>query len=250
MEHSFLITGGSSFLGRACAKQIAMNNEYRVFITSRKDVSEEFNNILYRTNVRYLPNIDLTKEPDMTKLTEEIDKFFPGKFHVINCLGKFTSYSRIEETTIEMAKEIFESNILTLYAVAHKIIPLMKIRGGGHFIGFTSHTSYQNYPLMATYTASKAAVESLIKSISNECLADKIYANVIALATLQTPIEKAMKPNGDYENWLAPEQVYEIIRNVILYSSNLVNGTIIHAYKYSDSFFGKSFYERNQGMER
>lgn len=241
-QHSFVVTGANSFLGRAFAKLLSKNGDYKVFLTSRSKFN--FNGLLEKKNVFYLPEIDLTVESEAEKLATAINDFLPDRFHVINCLGYFPGYETIEEIKIETAKKIFDSNVLTLYSVANKLLPLMCKRKGGHFIGFSTHTSYQHYPKMVAFTAAKTAVESLIRGIANEYLEKGINANAIALATLLTETELKIKPKGDSKNWLNTDEVCELVENIILQPSKLINGNVIHIYKYSDSFFHQSYFDR------
>jgi len=241
-QHSFVVTGANSFLGRAFAKILSKNEDYKVFLTSRSKFN--FNELLKKKNVFYLPEIDLTVESDAEKLAIAINGFLAGKFHVINCLGYFPGYEMIEEINIATAKNVFDSNVLALYSVANKLLPLMCKRKGGHFIGFSTHTSYQHYPKMVAFTAAKAAVESLIRGIANEYLEKGINANTIALATLLTEAELKIKPKGDSKNWLNTDEVCEFVENIILHPSKLMSGNVIHIYKYSDSYFHQSYFDR------
>jgi short-subunit dehydrogenase len=243
-QHSFVITGANSFLGRAFAKMLSKNKNYKVFLTSRSKFN--FNGLLKKKNVSYLPEIDLTIESDIEKLCNVINDFIPGQFHVINCLGYFPGYETIEEINIPTVKKVFDSNVITLYCVANKLLPLMCKRKGGHFIGFSTHTSYQHYPKMVAFTAAKVAVESLIRGISNEYLEKGINANTIALATLLTEAEMKIKPKGDSKNWLNTDEVCKLVENIILQPSQLINGNVIHIYKYSDTYFHQSYYDRIQ----
>lgn len=239
---SYVITGSSSYLGKALARFYCQKGN-RVVLTSRK-YCEDLNK--YQSEeVLYLPSLNLVDDKDLNFLYKEVELFFRvGSFHVINCVGYFPEYKLTEEITLEEAKKVIDSNVLAVFGVANKLIPLMRKRGGGHFIGFSMHTSYQNYPYMALFSAAKNALESLIKGISNEYLKHNIYANVISLATLLTETEKRIKPNGDYDNWLRTEEVCEIVHNLIKDSNGLVNGSIIHAYKYSKTFFEEAYTRR------
>lgn len=241
-QHSFVITGANSFLGRAFAKMLSNNENYKVFLTSRSKFN--FNGLLKKKNVSYLPEIDLTIESDVERLCNAINDFMPDQFHVINCLGYFPGYETIEEINIPTVKKVFDSNVIALYCVANKLLPLMCKRKGGHFIGFSTHTSYQHYPKMVAFTSAKVAVESLIRGISNEYLEKGINANTIALATLLTETEMKIKPNGDSKNWLNTDEVCELVENIIIQPSKLINGNVIHVYKYSNSFFHQSYYDR------
>lgn len=239
---SYVITGASSYLGKALANYYCRTGN-KVILTSRKfctDLDDFQSN-----NVLYLPSLNLVDNNHLDLLCNKTDSFFKtNKFNVINCVGYFPDYKSIEEMTIEEAKSVLESNVLTVFGVANKLIPLMRVRGGGHFIGFSMHTAYQHYPYMALFSAAKNALESLIRGISNEYLKYKIYSNVISLATLQTKTEKRIKPHGDYENWLKVEEVCEIVNNLIKHSNGLVNGSVIHTYKYSKTFFEDAYISR------
>lgn len=241
-QHSFVITGANSFLGRAFAKTLSNNEAYKVFLTSRNKFN--FNGLLKKKNVSYLPEIDLTVESDAKKFADAVNDFLPDQFHVINCLGYFPGYDTLEEINTETAKKIFDSNVIALYSVANNLLPHMCKRKGGHFIGFSTHTSYQHYPRMVAFTAAKIAVESLIRGIANEYLEKGINANTIALATLLTETELKMKPKGDSKNWLNTDEVCEFVENIVLQPSKLISGNVIHIYKYSDTFFHQSYFDR------
>ena len=69
-------------------------------------------------------------------------------------------------------------------------------------------------------------------------------ANIISLSTLKTDIELKMKPQWDYEHWLMPDEVCKVVDSLVETTDGLVNGSVIHAYKYSDTYFGQSYYDR------
>lgn len=240
-NRSYVITGASSYLGKALASYLCKGDN-KVLLASRR-VCEELEG-LKSNNVEYLPNINLVEEKDLNVLRKECCRFFQCGFHVINCVGFFPDYIPIEKMRLEDARKVLDSNILSVFGVANKLLPLMSNQGGCHFIGFSMHTAYQNYPYMAIFSAAKLALESFIKSVSNEYLHNEVYANVVSLATLRTETEKRIKPYGDYENWLEADEVCNIVDNLIRYSNGLVNGSVIHAYKYSKTFFGESYLNR------
>lgn len=239
---SFLVTGASSFLGTAFANYLAKNTEGKVFLTSRSQ--HDFTKLVKNDNIAYLPNIDLNNELEIEKLKQEVDKFLEEEFNIINCVGYFHGYDSIEETSLIEAKKIFDSNVLSLYAIAHKFLPLMKQRKGGNFVAFSAHTVYQYYPQMVVFTAAKAAVEGLVKGIANEYSEFNIIANTFALATLLTEVEKKIKPKGDYKNWLLTEEVCETVVDIISHRNKLINGNIIHLFKHSHTFFHQSYFDR------
>lgn len=240
-KKSLVITGATSYLGKAFASYFCEAGN-RVVLTSRR-VCEDLVS-LQNKDVLYLPGLDLIDEKNLDVLHKEISIFIDGGFHVINCLGYFPDYKSIESMSMTEARSVLESNVLAVFGVANRLLPLMSERGGGHFVGFSMHTAYQNYPYMALFSAAKTALESFIKGISNEYFKYGVNANIISLSTLQNDTELRMKPHGDYSNWLRADEVCKIVNSLIDCSEGLINSSIIHAYKYSNSFFGESFIDR------
>jgi NAD(P)-dependent dehydrogenase (short-subunit alcohol dehydrogenase family) len=242
LKLSILITGGSGFLGKAIAKHFFKKGFRKLLITSRTDNGE----IEKRKdpNVCYLPGLDLTKEKNINILYKQSNSFFLSKFHIINCAGSFPKFNSITSTSIKIAKETWESNYLTVHATAQKLLPLMIKFGGGHFITFSSHTNYQNFPMVVPFTAAKVALEALTKGIANENMKDGIFANSISLPTILTEEEQKLKPYGDHANWIKTDEIAEFVYDFLQSAKGFINGNIVHFYKYSESFFGQSYYDR------
>jgi NAD(P)-dependent dehydrogenase (short-subunit alcohol dehydrogenase family) len=213
----------------------------KVFTTSRGP--SEFDN-LSAANHQHLPGIDLLQSEDMTRLTSSIDQWADGPFQIVNCVGYFPGYKTICDTSVEEARRVFESNILTLYATANSLLPIMQSKGGGHFIAFSSHAVTQSYPLMAAFTAAKASVDSLVQSIANKFSKHGIVANALAIATLDSPKERDLRPVADTADWLKVTQIVRLVEQIVQAPFGIMNGNTVHLYNYSDSFFHKSYFER------
>lgn len=241
-QHSFVVTGANSYLGRALANQLSGNESNLVLLTSRTPF--DFSELEKKKNVRYLPNIDLLNEQHLELLKQNIIDFIPGKFNLINSLGYFRAHEPFENTDIAEARKMLESQFLTLYGVVYYLLPLMKERNGGHIIAFSCNSVKYRYPYMASFTAAKAAVESFIGTIANEFGGDGINANSIAFSSLQTPFVKASKPYGDYEHYLHLEDVSKVVEEIVKSPFRLMNGNTISMYEYSETFFNQGYYQR------
>ncbi len=241
MENNFLITGASSFLGKSFVDFLSQQNNTKVLSTSRRTLLDRYGD---SNRLKHLSGIDLTSDKDLATLHDECNRFFKGKFHIINCVGYFPRYDNVTSISLKECKQIMDSNVIAFYGTANYLLPLMIKRGGGHFVGFTAHTVYQDYPEMVAFTASKRAVESIIKGIANENFKDGIVSNCFALATLLTKVEKQMKPTGDHQNWLDTNEVCKEVFDFILSGSSIISGNVIHLYKYSDTYFHQAYYQR------
>lgn len=235
-SNTYVVTGANSFLGKAFVKILAEKGNI-VIAVSRSPIDEKID------NVSYLEGIDLLDEKNLNTLKQYIINL-RKPFNVINPIGYFPGFNSLEEETLKSSSRVFESNITALYNVAHSLLPIMVSNGGGHFVGFSSHTNYQHFPKNIAFTAAKSAVDSLIKSIANEYCQFNIFSNCFALATLLTNVEKELKPNGDFDGWLKTEEVCNTVISIIETKQNIINGNTIHLYKYSNSYFGESYYDR------
>jgi len=180
----------------------------------------------------------------MSRFAAAVLHWADGPFHVINCVGYFTEYRAICETPVDEARRIFESNVLALYSTAKTLLPIMGSNGGGHFIAFSTHAVTESYPLMAAFTAAKAAVDSLVQSIANEHSKDRIIANALAIATLNSPRERSLRPSADNSDWLQVEQIVQFVEHTMQTPFGIMNGNTIHLFNYSDSFFHQSYFDR------
>jgi len=243
-KRNIVITGANSQLGNAIMRRATNDYDSQIIATTRSsaDLSEFEKN----KNITHLTGINLTKEQDINKLSQIVDEKFIDKFDIIHSVGNFWYHVPFKEYEMHQAKEMMESHYLTLYNVCYNLIPKMINNGGGHIIGFSCNSVKYNYPLMAAFTAAKAAVETLIKCIANEYSKDKIIANAFALASLQTNTVEQSKPFGDFENFMSTDAVAKAVLKINDEGFEYLNGNIINLFKYSDSFFNEGYLKRNK----
>lgn len=243
-QSHYLVTGANSQLGRALVNYICKLEGISLFITSRSRYN--FGSILERKNVKYLPGIDLTVASDLEHLSSEVDSFFAERINIIHSVGDFWYHVPFSEIGITEAKQMMESHYLTLYGVAHSLIPVMIRKGGGSMIAFSCNSVRYNYPHMAAFSSAKAAVESLVKCLANEYSKDNINANVIQLSSLQTDKVKHSKPFGDYHHFIPIEELAVLIKEINNPAFKLLSGNVINLFKYSPSFFNEGYFQRNR----
>lgn len=238
----YLITGANSYLGMKLAEYLSEDLQNKVFTTSRRPGA--LDKMTTTKNRRHLAGVDLLEPKDLARVVSAVDEWATESFQLVNCVGYFPGYMPICKTPLEEARRVFESNVLALYATATAMLPLMREKGGGHFIAFSSHAVMQSYPLMATFTAAKASVDSLVQSIANEHSKDGIVANALAIATLDSPKERALRPMAKKADWLRVEQIARLVEEIVRSPFGVMNGNTIHLFNYSDTFFHTSFYKR------
>jgi NAD(P)-dependent dehydrogenase (short-subunit alcohol dehydrogenase family) len=80
-------------------------------------------------------------------------------------IGLFGAFEVTPMTTI---RELFETNTFGVMAMCQAVIPQFRARRSGTIVNVTSSATLAAYPLVAAYTASKAAIEGFTASLEHE----------------------------------------------------------------------------------
>lgn len=86
-------------------------------------------------------------------------------------------------------------NLNGIFAMMRAFIPSMKERGWGRIVNIASIAGKEGNPNLAAYSASKAAVIGLTKSVGKELATSGVLVNSIAPAVIATPMNKDTAPH-------------------------------------------------------
>ena len=177
-----LVTGGSSGIGLAAAKQFAGEGAY-VFITGRRDpeltaaVKEIGNNV---TGVRG----DVSNLGDLERLFAEIQRG-KGKLDVLFANAGVARYAPLSKITEELYDSIFDINVKGLLFTVHKALPLRP--DGASIILNASIVGRKGFPDNSVYSATKAAVRSFARTWTTELKDRRIRVNAVSPGSIDTP---------------------------------------------------------------
>lgn len=235
---NYVITGANSEIGQALFSHLK-NKGHDVLLVSRSPKK------IHDNNIKWLDGIDMTNEDDLYNLRQFIQMNFSKPFNLIHSVGDFWEHKSITDTSFGEAISQINSHYVTLFGVIKTVLPIMQNNGGGRIIAFSCNSVKYNYPAMAAFTSSKAAVECLIKCTANEQSKYNVTANTFALPSIKTINVIKTKPEEYHKNYTTLSELTDCIENTIENLNPLVNGNVINLFKYSDSFYHKGYYERN-----
>lgn len=163
-----LITGCSSGIGLATAKKLISKNWYRIVVTARPEslhlLQKEF---LSSQSVAILP-LDVAKETSRVDVIRQIENLWGGVDILVNNAG--ISYrSTLEEMSDEDEHLQMETNYHGPISLIRLCLPKMRCDGRGKIINISSVSGMLAMPTMASYSASKYALEGASEALWYEC---------------------------------------------------------------------------------
>ena len=85
----------------------------------------------------------------------------------------------LEGITMDAAREIFETNTFGTIAMTRAVLPQFRERRAGVVVNVTSSVTLKSLPLLAVYTASKAAVNAFTESLALELREFDVRVNLV-----------------------------------------------------------------------
>lgn len=156
-----VVTGASRGIGRAIALELARRG-FDVVATMRDPAAgagmcDEAAEADGRLRVQAL---DVTR-PDEVRLPD-------GLRVLVNNAGVEREHLPVEETPLELWRDMFETNVFGLVEVTRRAIPLVRAAGGGVICNIGSSSVLAPVPFYAAYRASKAAVSAFSMTLRAE----------------------------------------------------------------------------------
>jgi NAD(P)-dependent dehydrogenase (short-subunit alcohol dehydrogenase family) len=108
-------------------------------------------------------------------------------------------------------QRMFDANLNSAFHILRAVIPQMRKAGGGRIVAISSRQAEEPAPAIGAYSASKAALVSLMKTVALENKDAGITANAILPGTMDTPGNRKDIPGADVSTWVQPASVASLI---------------------------------------
>lgn len=115
---------------------------------------------------------------------------------LVNCAG-VARMGTILETTVEEWDRVFATNVRSVFLASKAALPAMIERGRGVIVNVASEAGLVGFEGYAAYSASKAAVVNLTRSMALDHAADGIRVNAVCPGSIETPLLQAFFDAAD-----------------------------------------------------
>lgn len=184
-----LITGAASGMGAACAERLTASG-WRVFAGARQALGTKggIDNVV----------MDVDDEVSVKSAVDAILAKAGRLDAVINCAG-FALWGAVEDTTLEEAKAVFETNYFGVLRVCRAAMPALRANGG-HIVNISGLAGVVALPFAAHYSASKFAVEGLSESLRLEARSFGVKVALVEPGYTRTSLKDKRRIAGASRN--------------------------------------------------
>src|SRR5438105_7598500 len=173
-----LVTGASSGIGEATAERLARAG-YKVYGTSRRGAQAG------QRSFAMLP-LDVTSDECVETAVAEVLRLEGRIDLLVNNAGFGVAPAGAEESSLEQAWSIFDTNFVGIVRMTRAVVPHMRHQGRGRIINIGSVLGFLPAPYMALYAATKHAIEGYSESLDHELRTRGIRVSVIEPAYTKT----------------------------------------------------------------
>jgi NAD(P)-dependent dehydrogenase (short-subunit alcohol dehydrogenase family) len=210
-----IVTGAAGNLGEAVVNKFLAEG-YKVIGTVNRDKGELSSNPQLE-----IMTVDLTNEDKSRDFVEAVIMKYRTIDVAVLTVGGFAMGKVVETKTSDVVKQ-YKINFETAYNIAQPLfIQMMKQDSGRIFlIGSRPGSDMKLSKGMVGYGLAKSMIFRLAELMNEEAKGHNVVTSVIAPGTIDTPDNRKAMPDADYNKWVKPEAIADVIA---LYSNSVTD---------------------------
>lgn len=188
---SAAITGGAGGLGEAIAARFLASGA----VVALWDIDQDtVAAVAQRTGAQLACQVDVTNADSVERAAAETEAAFGGLDILVTAAGATGSNQNLEDMSPEAWRWVIELNLVGAFLCCRAAVPRMRKSGYGRIVNIASIAGKEGNAGQSSYSASKAGVIALTKSLGKELADTAIRINAIAPAVIETQLLAQMPP--------------------------------------------------------
>ena len=187
-EHLVLIAGAGSGIGREIAKNLI--NKGAVVAACDKNLTalESLKTELSNSNLHTF-EIDFVDDESVVNCVSKVESTLGPLKSAINCVGILgKNGEKVEFIDLDDFDLVYKINLRGALVFTKTVISGMAARGYGRILHLASISGKEGNPLLVAYSATKAGLIGLVKSVGKEYATSGVTINAMAPALIQSPM--------------------------------------------------------------
>jgi len=149
---------------------------------------------------------------------------------LVNCHGMYHGGPPVHETPLGDWDLIMDADGRSVFHTCRAVVPHLLRAGSGRIVSVGARAALAGGAGNAIYTAAKSAVVRLTESMAAELRERGVGVNCVLPGTIDTPANRASRPDADFTRWVAPAAIADVILFLCSESARGVNGAAIPVY--------------------
>lgn len=189
LDRTAIITGGGSGLGKAVAERIvAEGGRVALWDADVANLAVAAREV----NASYSAVVDVSDHQAVCKAALETARKL-GKVDILVCSAGITGATvPVQDFPIDSWRRVIEVNLNGVFFCCREVVPLMLANGYGRIVNIASVAGKEGNPNASAYSASKAGMIGLTKSLGKELATSNVLVNCLTPATFESPILKQL----------------------------------------------------------
>lgn len=187
-DHLIVVTGAGSGIGRAIASKLLKKGAVVAACDKNFEALEEFRSQEASSKL-HIFSIDFLSEESINSCVQKIENELGSIHGAVNCVGILgDNGSKAEDVEIADFDLVYQINLRGALIFTKSLLKGMSSRGYGRILHLASISGKDGNPLLVSYSATKAGLIGMVKSIGKEYATSGITVNAMAPALIDTPI--------------------------------------------------------------
>jgi NAD(P)-dependent dehydrogenase (short-subunit alcohol dehydrogenase family) len=218
-QRTVIVTGGTGALGRAVVESFLDAGD-RVVVpwiveAEARAMPEREGLVLVEADVA---------EPDGASV---VVAEAAGASVLFNGVGGFAGGDPVHEADLDVWDRMWRMNVRTAACMSRAAIPAMREAGAGVVVNVASRAAIDCPAGLAAYSATKAAVVALTRTLAAENAEAGVRVNAVVPTTIDTPANRAAMPDADFSQWTPPAEIARVVSWLASPGARTVNGGLV-----------------------
>ncbi len=163
-------------------------------------------------------------------LAQIVDNY--GQIDVLaHTVGGYAAGKAVYEVDLDIWEQMMRLNAQSVYVTAGTVAAhMVEQQISGKIVVVLARHAFEGQKNHSAYAASKAAAQRITQSLAKELADHEIAVNGVVPGTINTPANRAAMPNADFDKWVKPEAIADVILFLSSERSGAVSGDSITTY--------------------
>jgi NAD(P)-dependent dehydrogenase (short-subunit alcohol dehydrogenase family) len=216
-----MVTGAGGNIGQAVARKFATAGA-KVVLVGR---SESELTALAQELDGMVGIADVTDPASLDTLVKAVEAQHDHIDVLAHTVGGYNAGTPVHESGLDVWDKMMNLNAKSVYVSCGRVAKhMVEHQVKGRIIAILAKNAYKGTNNHAAYSASKAAAQRVLESMSAELGKLGITVNGIVPSTIDTPQNRAGSPNADYSKWVQPSEIADAILFLAADDSRAING--------------------------